>query len=123
MVSGIGSWGEERAVEFLRGHGYKILERNFRIWEGEIDVIAEKGGMIHFIEVKTRTSDRFGEPEESLVARKKRRLLRAGMEYLDSNSIQEGCYQFDLIAIKCSRARKLNRLSYYEDVIGLDVLE
>lgn len=99
------------------------MERNFRVWEGELDVIAEKDGVVHFVDVKTRSSDRYGEPEESLIARKKRRLLRAGMEYLENTSIQEGCYQFDLIAIKCSRSRDLIRLSHYEDVIGLDVLE
>jgi putative endonuclease len=115
--------GGRKSNRFSSGSWLQNLERNFRVWEGEIDVIADKVGIVHFIEVKTRTSDRFGEPEESLVYRKKRRLLRAGFEYLEMNSIQEGCYQFDLIAIKCSRGRELIRLSHYEDVIGLDVLE
>ena len=66
----IGHWGEERAAEYLRRHGYKILEMNYACRVGEIDIIARKRGILHpakevvFVEVKLRKSDRYGEAKD-----------------------------------------------------------
>jgi putative endonuclease len=119
----LGAWGEQQAVQFLKDNDYEILERNFRAFEGEIDVIAEKGGHIHFVEVKTRASMRCGSPEQSLNMNKQRRLLRAGFNYLDRHSIEGWSFQFDLIAVECTKARQLTRLTHYENIIGMDCLE
>ena len=62
----IGDMGERRAVKFLKKKGYKILETNFKTNFGEIDIIARKGDYICFVEVKTRSSDNFGEPREAV---------------------------------------------------------
>ena len=48
-----GKWGEDKAAEFLKGKGYSIIERNYRCRCGEIDIIAERAGTVHFVEVKT----------------------------------------------------------------------
>ena len=72
-----GDIGEELACEYLLQNGYKILERNFRIRGGEIDIIALDGGTLVYAEVKTRTSYRFGRPEESITLRKLKFLERA----------------------------------------------
>ena len=123
MRSGLGAWGENKAAEYLCDHGYQILERNFRVWEGEIDLIAEKDEVIHFVEVKTRSSQRFGSPEESMHARKRARLLRAGFCYLEHNADQHVSFQFDLVAIECHPDQRIIRLTHYEDVVGMDTLE
>ena len=59
-----GAWGEDRAVLYLRLHGYRILERNFRCRQGEIDVIARRGETVAFVEVKLRKNAEHGEARE-----------------------------------------------------------
>lgn len=78
----MGRRGETLAARNLWKKGYRILQRNFRVPQGEIDIIAEKKGRIHFVEVKTRSSDYGGEPEERVDAEKKARLRRAGQAWL-----------------------------------------
>ena len=63
----LGKTGEEAAVSFLKDNGYKILARNYKTKIGEIDIVAKDKDTFAFIEVKTRHSDRFGEPFESVV--------------------------------------------------------
>ncbi|MDF1498903.1 MAG: YraN family protein [Anaerolineales bacterium] len=123
MVQALGSWGEEQAVRFLLRNGYRVIERNFRVWEGEIDVITERDGRIVFVEVKTRSSDLFGSPEESLSSRKQIRLYRAGCRYLELKSLLDKPFQFDLIAIECTPSRQIERFTHYEDIVCLDSLE
>ena len=69
----LGAWGEERAAKYLRGKGYTILERNFRCRSGEIDIIARRGGIITFVEVKLRRDADFAEAREFVTAAKQRR--------------------------------------------------
>ena len=76
-----GDIGEEVACKYLLQNGYKILERNFRIRGGEIDIVALDGETLVYIEVKTRTSYRFGRPEESITLRKLKFLERAAKFY------------------------------------------
>ena len=76
-----GDIGEELACRYLLGKGYKILERNFRIRGGEIDIIALDGQTLAYVEVKTRTSYQFGRPEESVTLRKLKFLERAAKFY------------------------------------------
>lgn len=77
----IGKYGEDLACEFLKKHNYKIIERNFRIRGGEIDIIARDDETLVFIEVKTRSSHRFGLPVESVNFYKLRFLERASKFY------------------------------------------
>ena len=76
-----GKIGEDLACQYLQKQGYKIIERNFRIRGGEIDIIALDGQTLVYIEVKTRTSDQFGRPEEAVTAWKLRFLERAAKFY------------------------------------------
>jgi len=63
----LGAWGEERAAKYLRSKGYTILERNFRCRAGEIDIIALRGGVIAFVEVKLRRDSEFAEAREFVI--------------------------------------------------------
>lgn len=77
-----GDWGEERAARYLRLHGYRILERNFRCRQGEIDIIARKGTFVAFVEVKQRKNADFGEAREFVTWSKQRRILAAAELWL-----------------------------------------
>lgn len=66
----VGTRGEDLATDYLKKHGYKILERNFKIPFGEVDIIAQKDNFLIFVEVKYRTSLAFGRPEDAVNMRK-----------------------------------------------------
>lgn len=73
--------GEDAACDYLKEKGYRILERNFRKGYGEIDIIAIKGNILVFIEVKTRSSDRYGTPFESITPWKLNTLIKGAKYY------------------------------------------
>jgi putative endonuclease len=113
----IGRLAEGYAVRSLTNAGFIIRERNFRIPEGEIDIVAEEGDVIVFVEVKARTSRVYGLPEESITPQKRERLLQAALTYLDEHQLHHINWRFDLIAIECSREGIISRYDHYRDVI------
>ncbi len=95
----MGRAGERRAAAFLKDKGYKILERNFSCGFGEIDIIAKKGGLIVFLEVKTRTASDYGRGAESVNKEKINKIRRAAAYYLNKIKEPEACCRFDVIEI------------------------
>lgn len=93
-----GKSGEDRAAAFLRLRGYKILERNYRVPQGEIDLIASKNGSVVFVEVKTRRGRAQGSPLEAVSPRKVGRLSAAAAVYLSGHPLGKGC-RFDVITL------------------------
>ena len=95
----MGSRYEERAADYLEGLGYRILERNYRCRQGEIDLIARQGRYLVFIEVKYRADSHAGYGMESVDARKQRRIVRAAKWYLYEKRIdpEQPC-RFDVLA-------------------------
>ena len=87
------------ALEFLKKKDYKILERNFRTILGELDIIAKDKETICFIEVKTRTSDKFGLPQESVNRLKQRKMSQSAMIYLKDKNLLEKPARFDVVSI------------------------
>lgn len=94
----IGRWGEALAAEYLLGRGYEVLHRNVQTPYGEIDLVAQREGMIIFIEVKARTGCSFGLPEEAITEKKRSHLLAAIQFYWQSCGT-ESPWQVDVIAI------------------------
>jgi putative endonuclease len=95
-----GDHGESLACEFLRTQGYKILERNFRIRGGEIDIVASApNGDLVFVEVKTRYTYEFGNPADSITPWKVRFLIRAAQFYLLKNKKENDPYRIDVITV------------------------
>lgn len=82
-----GKAGEAYAACYLEQHGWRILERNFRVRQGEIDLIAANDRYIAFVEVKTRASDRFAAAREAVTPAKQRRLVAAAEQWLAQNEI------------------------------------
>lgn len=95
----LGKAGEDRAARFLAKQGYKILERNYRVPSGEIDLIALHRGEVVFVEVKTRTSDAFGAPELAVTPRKQRQMVKAALGYIKYKKLHQVPCRFDVVAI------------------------
>ncbi len=93
-----GKKGEEIAVSFLKQHGYIILEQNWRSGSYEIDIIAKKNDFIIVVEVKTRRTNYFGEPEEFVTKAKQKQLVKAADAYIQKNNI-ENEVRFDIISV------------------------
>ncbi len=96
----LGERGEMIAWSYLRQKGYTLLEKNYRCRIGEIDAIAEKDRRIVFIEIKTRSSSRFGAPEEAVHTRKQRKLLRLAEWYLKEKKWEDKPLAFSVLAIQ-----------------------
>ncbi|MFI3304243.1 MAG: YraN family protein [Rikenellaceae bacterium] len=95
----IGSAGEKIAMQWLRRNGYLIRDLNWRAGRYELDIVAEKWGVIHFVEVKTRRSDGLTTPEDAMTRNKKDSLIKAARSYLSQYKI-ENEFQFDLVAVE-----------------------
>ncbi len=94
-----GAKGEDWATRALMKLRYKIVERNFRTPAGEIDIVAQDGKCLVFIEVRTRSSIEYGLPQETVVARKRKRLCNAARWYLQKNRANESECRFDVVAV------------------------
>ena len=97
----LGACGETHAAAFLRQQGYRIIERNFHCHFGEIDIIAGDGDVLVFVEVKTRSSLLFGEPEEAVNAQKMQHMKRTAYMYMRRNRLrpENTLYRFDIVSI------------------------
>ena len=94
-----GAWGEDRAAEFLEREGYRILERNYRCPLGEMDIIAREGRTVVFVEVKTRSSERFGPPQAAIGPQKQRRMTAIALYYLKGKGWLGTPARFDVAAV------------------------
>lgn len=100
----LGALGEQIAVEHLRGLGLQILARNWRCRYGELDVIAAEGGaVVVFVEVKTRSGDRFGGPEQAVTPPKLRRLRRLAGIWLAGQEHRWPQIRLDVIGVRLGR--------------------
>jgi len=94
----LGRQGEDLAEKILKQKGYIIRERNWKLGDLEMDIIAQDGEMLVFIEVKTRASNQWGEPEDAVDELRKRRLTAGANAYIKYNRL-DNPYRFDIISI------------------------
>jgi len=122
----IGQLGENIAVGYLKNRGYSILERNYRKKGGEIDVIMEKGGVLHFIEVKSaeyvhhvlKDGEDSYRPEDHVHAQKKKRFARVVQMYLlEYNIPDDKEWTIDVVVVHINVETKHARVSIIEDVL------
>lgn len=95
----VGLEGEAVARRFLEGLGFRIVEENFSCRLGEIDLIAQDGEVLVFVEVKARRSVRFGSPAEAVHARKQRQILRVAEAYMKEHRLRVPC-RVDVVAVE-----------------------
>ena len=101
--SALGRSGEDLASQLYQRDGYRIIERNFRCRQGEIDVIAAKDRTLVFCEVKTRRTDYFGDPVEAVGPVKQARLRRLAAAWLDANPAPGMRLRFDVVSVVADR--------------------
>lgn len=94
----LGKLGEEIAAQYLIREGYEIVERNWRSIHKEIDIIAKKGQELVVVEVKTRQSEEYGEPDKAVTRQKQRRLISAANAYIFNNKLDVST-RFDIISV------------------------
>ncbi len=94
----LGNWGENKAIDLLVKKGYKIKERNWRFQKAEVDIIAQIENTLVAVEVKTRSTDYFGNPQDFIKPKKIKLLVKAVDEYVSRNDLDVHV-RFDVIAI------------------------
>jgi putative endonuclease len=104
----LGERGEILALKLLKDKGYKILETNWRHKKDELDIIALDENELVVVEVKTRSSDFFGEPEDAVNEAKMKRMINAAEEYIEQNEIELEC-RFDIVSIVINKKEKIIR--------------
>lgn len=105
-----GKLGEQIALQVLRKKGYKILHQNFRSRFGEIDIVAEDRGVLVFVEVKARWSQKFGNPEEAVTPWKLRSIAKTGDYYKLTHPNTPNLVRIDVVAIDIEGRKAKARL-------------
>lgn len=109
-----GAKGERRAALYLRLHGYKILERNWLFHHKEIDIIARKGELLVFVEVKSRRDMSGVAPQFSVTREKKKNIITASRAYIAKHNIQRMVFRYDIIEVDLSKKLPLSGINHYE---------
>lgn len=95
----LGKIGESKAVHFLKTNGYKIIQTNYKNYIGEIDIIASDGEVLCFVEVKTRTSLKYGLPREAVTFSKQNKIKNVAKVYLQNKELNYKAYRFDVLEV------------------------
>lgn len=118
----IGDFGEKTAEKYLLRHGYKIVEKNFTIRGGEIDLIAKDGDTLVFVEVKSRKTDAFGSPGEFVSKDKQRHIIFAARQYIHRHNLYDMPCRFDVVEIigqvDSAGKWKVNNVSVIKDAFS-----
>ena len=109
----VGIEGENIACTELERLGYAIVERRYRSRFGEIDIVANDGGTVVFVEVKTKTSGSFGDPVEEVTPQKRRQIVSMGEEYYSYRCARQTQCRFDVVAVDLSEVPA--RITLYKD--------
>ncbi len=111
-----GRHGEDIATAYLAKKGYKINGRNWRCPVGELDIIAEDGNTLVFVEVRTRSSHRYGSAEESITPAKQARLIELSHSYLQAMEISDHPWRIDVVAVQLGPG--CPQINHVENAVG-----
>lgn len=111
----LGAAGEAAAAAWLAQQGYQLLARNVRTRYGEIDLVMRLGGVVVFVEVKSRASERFGHPIEAISPRKRRRLFHLATAYLLQAGLRGCIVRFDAVAVRLGRGGEVSGIEHIPD--------
>lgn len=112
-----GKSGEDIAKHFLQKKGYQIVAHNFHSYFGEIDLIAVYKGVLIFVEVKTRTSDLFGRPEEAVGYRKLQAISKTGEYFKSLHPKLPSAMQIDVVAVTLAKSNEVS-IEHLKNVTG-----
>ena len=114
----LGDWGERLAADYLRRQGYTIRETKFRCPLGEIDIVAEKGEYLVFVEVRTKRGRTFGTPEESVTFAKAEKLIDLADTYLQTHDDLPPFWRIDVVAVELTPRGRILRLELIENAVS-----
>jgi putative endonuclease len=118
----IGKLGEDIACRYLLNKKYKILNRNYHSRYGEVDIIAKDlKGFLVFIEVKARTSSRYGQGYEAVDSLKQEKIVKTAYVYLEENKIRDDNYRIDVLSIYLDFKRRIGKVSHFRNAVWEDV--
>lgn len=103
--SALGAEGERAAKAYLKSQGFRILHENYSTPLGEIDLIAQEGAVVVFVEVKTRTSSEFGPPQASVTRHKQRQIVKVAELFLQRHRLSGAACRFDVVAVMFAGSR------------------
>ena len=112
----LGAWGESVAAHHLEAKGYSIVARNWRCTHGEVDLIAQAGEELVFVEVKTRRGREMGSPEEALTPAKQKKLMKLAQIYVAEQELDVD-WRIDLIAVELDKSGKLLRCDHIPNAV------
>lgn len=112
-----GKYFEDTVCRYLAKNGYEIIDQNFTIWGGEIDIIAKKDERIIFVEVKSLYSDSILSLEETITQKKKLFLIRSCQTWLDQNNLQNSEWRIDFVGIKFDNYDKITNLKHIKNAV------
>lgn len=112
-----GQYGEQLACDYLTSQGYAIITTNWHCSLGEIDIVAQKGTMTVFVEVRSRHSETTEEAFASINKRKQIKMVAAAQEYIDSHELDQQAWRIDAIGIAVQRSGQ-TLIEHVEDAIG-----
>ena len=115
----VGRRGEQLARRHLESRGYVVLEANYRVRAGEIDLVTEKAGALVFVEVRSRTESGFGTPEESLTREKRTHLVSAAQEYLQTHEAEDRDWRIDLVSVRFGSHGEPPQIDTIENAVEL----
>jgi putative endonuclease len=110
----LGDRGERLAVNFLENKGYMILEQNYRFDKAEVDIVAHYGHEIIFVEVKLRSSLKYGYPEDAVTEEKKKQIFKAAEAWLYERKMDGSPARFDVISI-LSKSSTEHKIKHFEN--------
>lgn len=113
-----GNIGEKLARDYLKKHGYSIVQTNFRCRNGEVDIIARQKKTLVFVEVRTKRNLEYGTPEESITRTKSHRLRATAYYYLKSLEKQPASWRIDFVAVELDDQDKATRIELIENAVG-----
>jgi len=113
-----GLHGERVAIGYLRSTGWRILDHRFRMGRLEVDLVARKGHLVAFFEVKTRRTSAFGNPLQAVTWAKRREIVRVARAWVDRHGRPDDAYRFDVIGVTMSPTGRIG-LEHVEDAFRL----
>ena len=111
----VGKLGETIAARHIEKQGYRILERNDQTKYGEIDIIAQHGRELVFVEVRTRTEEFFGSPEDTITRKKKIRLLKNASAYAARHR-WTGPFRIEIVCVVLNKIGDILRITHYKEI-------
>jgi putative endonuclease len=114
----LGILSEDKAEGFLKASGYRILRRNYRTKLGEVDIIAKDKDVFCFVEVKSRSNDKYGRGFEAISLKKQAQISKAALNFLKENKLLDKSARFDVVSFDCSSSEQ--KITLIKNAFELD---